>query len=141
MRPNREQRQPKAKTMALQTILRWLVSYSTAQLMMLVGGPLMLIGSVITFITGLAEEDQELLRMSYAQIVYGGCWTAAMVLFHSPQLQRLMVGLSIVSFLAMVCYVVLMMRRGRKRRLVKPLPTPAVFSDKTWPPPPTSPGG
>ncbi len=76
---------------------------------------------------------------SVAALVWGLCSTAANLLRKMPQWNDLMMALSAVSFLAAICYFVLLLRYNKSKKRIKASTEPPDSSDKIWPPPPTSP--
>jgi len=89
-------------------ILHWLAGYSVAQLLMLAGGPLLFLGAAIMLLEALNSKNFSVWA-SVAGLVWGFCWTAANLLRKQPQWNDLTVALSVVSFLASICYCVLLL--------------------------------
>jgi len=123
--------------MHLPILLYWLAGYSTAQLMMLIAGPLMILGAAAMLIQALNGKNFSVWA-SIAGLLSGFCWTAGNLLRKQPQWDDLVIALSILGVLAQVCYFVLFICHQKAKRANILSMQPVVPSDKIWPPPPTA---
>jgi len=122
-------------------ILHWLAGYSLWRLMIVVGGGIICIGSVINLLYGQEDKNRVPMPVSLVGLLIGSSLAVSALLRGRPPWDGLGDALSAVGAVSGIVYLLLLNRHRRRKRVTVPPPQSAVPSDEIWPPPPTSRGG